>query len=177
LSGLLAAPLTAWAGGDTGFYLGGGVGQSTIKVDSRSGGNQFKYDDTDSAYKAIVGYNFGIIPLIDLAVEGSYVDFGKIDKSTPFGPSDANASGFDVFGVGALTFGPLGVFAKVGQINWDSDVTFAGVKYSNSGTDSAWGVGARFQLSSFTIRGEYEKFNVSDLNDLSMFSVSALYTF
>ena len=70
---LVSAP--AFAGGDSGFYLGAGVGQASFgNVDL--GGSSISFDGSDTSYKAIVGYNFGIIPLFDLGVEASYVSFG-----------------------------------------------------------------------------------------------------
>ncbi|MGD8573158.1 MAG: outer membrane beta-barrel protein, partial [Gammaproteobacteria bacterium] len=112
--GFSVMPLTVWAGGDSGFYVGGGVGNSTIKVDQKdTSGVNFNFDGNDAGYKVILGYNIGIIPLIDLGVEGSYVSFGKIEDTTANGPADAKATGFDAFGVGALTFGPFAVFGKM----------------------------------------------------------------
>jgi opacity protein-like surface antigen len=171
-------PLAVQAGGDSGFYVGGGVGSSTIKGDGTDlNGTKFKFDNDDTGYKVIVGYNFGIIPLIDLGVEGSYVDFGEINDSTPVGRADAEATGYDAFGVGALTFGPFGVFAKAGAIKWDSKTSLGQTSEKDSGTDAAYGVGARFQLLSFSIRAEYEVFDVDGVDDLTLASVSALYTF
>jgi hypothetical protein len=172
--GIFIMPLSAWAGGESGFYVGGGVGNSSMKVDQNTDGVNFNFDGNDAGYKVILGYNFGIIPLIDLGVEGSYVSFGKIEDAG----SSAKATGFDGFGVGALTFGPFAVFGKVGMIKWDADTTLAGAgTASDSGTDPAYGIGARFQLFSFSVRAEYEVFDVEGLKDLSMFSASALYTF
>lgn len=177
-AGLFAMPFATWAGGDSGFYIGAGIGNSKIEADARDqNGDKFKVDGDDTGYKLIAGYNFGLIPLVDLGVEASYVDFGKIDDNTPLGRGDAKASGYDAFGVGALTFGPFAVFAKAGAIKWDSETTVAQNRLNDSGTDAAYGVGARFQLFSFSIRGEYEVFDVSGLKDLTMLSLSALYTF
>ena len=172
-------PLSAWAGGDSGLYLGGGVGQSAIEVDTADpgGGQKFVFDGTDNAFKVIIGYNIGIIPLLDLGVEASYVDFGKIEETSAGRQANAEATGFDGFGVAALTFGPFGVFAKAGAINWDSDTTLGGTGVSDSGTDPAYGIGVRFQLLSISIRAEYEVFDVEGLQDLTLMSASALYTF
>lgn len=175
--GMFALPQLALAGGDSGFYIGGGVGNSAIKVDRTIENVNYSYDGTDAGYKVILGYNFGLIPLIDLGVEGSYVSFGKIEDTTSQGAVDAKATGFDGFGVGALTFGPFAVFGKMGMIRWSADTTVPGATVSDSGTDPAYGLGARFQLFSFSVRAEYELFDVEGLKDLSMFSVSALYTF
>jgi len=176
--GLFTMPLVAWAGGKSGFYLGGGIGQSRMKVDTTNvSGDEFKFDGNDTGYKIIAGYNFGLIPLLDLGVEGSYVDFGKISNSTLLGTANTKTTGFDGFGVAALTFGPLGVFGKVGVIRWNTDVTLLGATASESGSDGAYGVGVRFQLKAISLRAEYEVFDVSKLKDLSMASVSVLYTF
>lgn len=175
--GMLVMPLTVWAGGQSGFYVGAGGGQSSMEADATNPSGSFNFDDSATGYKVIVGYNFGIIPLLDLGVEGSYVDFGKISGTSALGSSEAKAKGYDAFAVGALTFGPFAVFAKAGAIQWDTDVTLGGTVSSDSGTDAAYGVGVRFQLSSFSLRAEYEVFDVSSLKDLSMASVSVLYTF
>jgi hypothetical protein len=157
----LAVPTAAIAGSDSGFYIGAGVGDATIK---NSG-----FDESDSAYKIIAGYNIGFIPLIDFAVEGSYVDFGNPSTTTV----SAEATGFDAFGLVGLNFGPVGVFAKAGAINWDLKTNTGP---DSSGTDPAYGIGAKFSFLSFAVRAEYEVFEF-DSTDVDMVSVSATYTF
>jgi len=59
-------------------------------------------------------------------------------------------------------------------ISWDVDSNFESSS-SDSGTDPAYGLGARFAIGSFSVRAEYE---VYDLDiDLDMVSVSGVYTF
>jgi outer membrane immunogenic protein len=161
----LGMPATVFAGADSGFYIGAGAGNATVKDDN--------FDESDSAYKLFGGYNIGFIPLVDFAVEASYVDFGK--------PSTSNASvdltGVNAFGLAGLSFGPFGIFAKAGMINWNADSTFGSASSSDSGTDSAYGIGARFAIGPLSVRAEYEKYDVSGVNDLDMVSVSAIYTF
>lgn len=162
----------AMAGGESGFYIGGGVGQATIKADGTvPGGGDFDGDDT--AWKAIVGYNFGVVPLIDLAVEGSYVDFGAPDDSG----AEVELTGWDAFGLVGLNLGPVGLFAKAGVLAWDSDAKAGGLSDSSSDTDAAFGVGARVQLFSITGRVEFEYFDVGEVDDVYLISASALYTF
>lgn len=155
-SALLITPAISLAGADSGFYIGGGVGDASIEEGA--------FDESDSAYKVIAGYNIGFIPFVDFAVEGSYVDFGS--------PGDIDATGFDAFGLAGLNFGPVGIFAKAGAIAWDLD----GTSVSDSGTDPAYGIGARFQLFNFAVRAEYEVFEF-DTADVDMVSVSATFTF
>ncbi|WP_455220224.1 outer membrane beta-barrel protein [Kaarinaea lacus] len=167
---------TAVAGSDSGFYLGGSIGQSTIKgtgQDPTSG--DFTFNEQDAGYKIFAGYNFGIIPLIDLAVEGSYVDFGNPSTSIPgVGSVELGLTGWDAFGLGALTFGPFSVFGKMGLISWDSDSSLGG---SDSGSDPAYGLGAKFILGSLAIRAEYEYFDINELSDLYMLSAGVSWTF
>ncbi len=155
----LLMPATAFAGADSGFYIGAGAGGTSVKDTG--------FDESDSGFKAIAGYNIGFIPFVDFAVEGSYVDFGTFGSSP-----GVDATGLDAFGLVGLNFGPVGIFAKAGAIKWD----ISGTGFSDSGTDPAYGIGARFQLFSISIRAEYEVFQF-DTADADMVSVSAIFTF
>lgn len=167
--GALMASLAASAA-DNGIYLGAGIGRSDIEVDSDAvSGIGFNGDDT--AWKLIAG----IRPLDWLAVEASYVDLGK--------PKDdgikIDADAFTAFAVGLLPVGPVDVFAKAGLINYDAkgSVSNVGEVVDDDGTEFAYGGGVQFRLLSLSIRGEYEKFDVKDLDDVNMISISVTYTF
>lgn len=157
-------PTAVVAGADSGFYIGAGVGDASIKDSD--------FDASDSAYKIFGGYNIGFIPLVDFAVEASYVDFGKPSTSA----GSVEATGLNAFGLAGLSFGPFGVFAKAGMLSWDSDATFGTSNTSESGSDPAYGLGARFAIGSFSVRAEYEVYDL-DGADLDMVSVSGAYTF
>ena len=159
----LGVPAAAVAGTDSGFYIGAGVGDASVK--------EADFDASDSAYKIFGGYNIGFIPLVDFAVEASYVDFGK--PSTTAG--SVEISGVNAFGLAGLSFGPFGIFAKAGMINWDADSTFGSTTSSESGTDPAYGVGARLAFGSFAVRAEYEVYDLDA--DLDMVSISGVFTF
>jgi hypothetical protein len=160
----LGLPTLAVAGADSGFYIGAGVGDASVKDSG--------FDESDSAYKIFGGYNFGVIPLVDLAVEASYADFG----SPSVGGTSVEVSGLDAFGLAGLSFGPFGIFAKAGVISWDADVTGATTS-SKSGTDSAYGIGARFAIGSFAVRAEYEYFDLESDLEVGMASISGVFTF
>ncbi len=176
---MLLTTQSALAGEDSGFYVGGSLGRSNLNIDDVDDidTNDFEIDDDDNAYKIMVGFNLGIIPLIDLAVEAAYRDFGEFQGRSVLGNTEAEADSIDVFGLAALTFGPLAVFGKVGFVDWNVDTAIDDRNIDQSGSDAAYGVGARFQLGSFAIRGEYEAFEIGDSNDLSMLSVGLTYTF
>jgi outer membrane immunogenic protein len=97
------------AGNKTGPFIGGSLGYATTGVSE----GQYNFDDDDIGFKIFGGYNFGFIPLLDLAVEGSYVDFGQASSSGIIN-QEVDVSGWDVFGLAALNLGPIGVFGKVG---------------------------------------------------------------
>lgn len=162
LSGLfLTMPGTAYAGADSGFYIGAGAGDASIKEGA--------FDESDSAYKILAGYNIGFIPFVDFAVEGSYVDFGNPGTST----NNVEVTGWDAFGLAGLNFGPVGIFAKAGAMKWDLS---SNTGFSDSGTDPAYGIGAKFSFLSFAVRAEYEVFEF-DTADSDMVSISAIFTF
>jgi len=167
------------AGSESGFYLGGSLGSSTIKAKGQTPtGDDFDFNEDDSAYKLFAGYNFGIIPLLDLAVEGGYVDFGNPSSTLTNGARiEYDLAGWDVQGLAALTFGPFSVFGKAGIFAWDYDVAIDDFKASNSGSDPVYGLGAKMQFGSLSVRAEYEYFDVSQLNDVYLTSIGLSYTF
>ena len=179
LTSVLFLTNTAMAGSDSGLYIGGSIGQATVKASGQTpGGDDFDYSEDDGGYKIFVGYNFGVIPLIDLAVEGSYVDFGNPSSTLSSGDFlEVDLTGWDAFGLAALTFGPFSVFGKMGLISWDSDVRLGNTTISNSDTDPAYGLGAKLVLGSLALRAEYEYFDISDFSDVYMASVGLSFTF
>lgn len=175
----LSISVSAIAGKDSGIYIGGSLGNTSLDVAIAEAGEGFSFDDNDMGYKVFAGYNFGLVPMFDLAVEGSYVDFGEISTSLPDPfPVDSLEIGltaFDLFGVAALNFGPIGVFGKVGHVWWETESSIP--DFDESSNDMAYGVGARFQFGSMAVRAEYEMFDVEGDVDLDFFSVGISWTF
>ncbi len=136
-------------------------------------GSSINFNGDDAGYKAMIAYNSGIGPLVDLAVEAAHVNFGKPDD----GGVTIDADGFAAFGLAGVTLGPVGIFGKVGGFRRDAKASSGGESVSDSGTDAAYGAGERFQIAWFQIRAEYEYFDVSSANDVSLLSASLLYTF
>ncbi len=165
----LLLPSVAMAGAESGVYLGAGAGNSNIK----GAVDEANFDADATGYKLILGYNFGLVPLIDLAIEGAYVDMGKETS----GGIEYSQTSFNGFGLLGLSFGPIGFFAKAGLAAWDADTRIGGIKSTESGTDPVYGIGARVQMFKLSGRIEYEYYDQSNFNDVSMTSVSLLYTF
>ncbi len=168
LLSVLVLPLTAHAGAESGVYFGVGVGDTNIK--GPLDGDDLEFDST--GYKLLLGYNFGVIPLIDLAIEGAYVNLGdESSRRTEFEQTSWNG-----FGLAGLSFGPIGIFAKAGLAAWDAETRVGSVKVSESDTDPVYGIGGRLQLGAFSARLEYEYYDQSNFDDVSMASISFLYT-
>ena len=169
LSGLCISRVDA-AGG---LYLGAGLGQATIK--ESAGGATF--DASDAAYKAFVGYRFNLIPIIDLAVEGGYIDFGKPSQTLSGQNVQFKLHGYDAAALLIFPLGPIDLYGKVGMLSWKADVTPSGTGSSTSGSDPFYGVGVGFYIWKIGIRAEYERYNIKDTDTVQMYSLSALFQF
>lgn len=172
---LLVTSGTASAGSDSGLYVGASVGSSQLDYDDDLPDvGEVEFDDDDTGYKIFAGYNLGLIPLVDLAVEGAYVDFGDFKGEVGgTGGNKLDVNGWTGAGLAGIKLGPVGLFAKAGFINWDSDADQVG---SDDGTDPLYGVGARVTLFSLQVRAEYERYDL-DRFDIDYFSLGAAFTF
>lgn len=173
----LAAGLAALTANavDNGIYLGGSVGEASVKFDDRFDGVRATYDASSTGYKLIGGWRF----LDWLSVEANYLDLGQGDDKVLGEKIETDVSGISVAAVGFLPIGPVDLFARVGAIAWEADIEAPGlgVRGSDDGTDLAYGVGAQFRVWSLSIRGEYERFEIADADTVDMISVGVTWTF
>jgi opacity protein-like surface antigen len=160
---------------DNGIYLGAGIGQGGVQFDESINGDRIDFDADDTAFKLIAGWRF----LDWLSVEANYVDLGSASDRIEGIDIETDVSGVSLAAVGFLPLGPVDLFAKVGAVNWDADVTARGlgISGSDSGTDLAYGAGAQFRVWSLSIRGEYEIFDVADVDTVDLISLSVTWTF
>jgi opacity protein-like surface antigen len=174
VTGLLALSTGAQAA-DNGIYIGVGVGQSTVEIDDVGGVNNFDFEGEDVGYKVIAG----IRPLDWLAFEANYVNFGEPDDTLAGQRLRSEGDGIGAYALGLLATGPVDLFAKAGVISWDSELTNPqlGRIADDDGTDLAYGAGVQFRLLSLGVRAEYEIFDIDDVDDANMISVSVTYTF
>lgn len=176
---LLGVSVGCFAGSDSGIYVGGSIGSTSTSF-AYDMENDFDSDDT--GYKIFAGYNFGLLPLIDIAVEGSYINFGEASGDLADVSLTSETTAWDVFGLAGFNMGPVGVFGKLGLVAWDSETLVKGVsdiedgKDDGSGSDLAYGIGAKMQLMSISVRAEYEVFDIENV-DTDMISIGAAFTF
>jgi len=190
-----AASTTALADDPLGFYLGAGVGYSTIRSDDPSYGLPAYYNDHQTAWKAIAG----IRPISIVGAEVEYLDFGQPSRHY-YGFNGYSTNGFDshpraavLYGVGYLPI-PVpffDVFGKAGVARLQTDVTtvtsncpsgtncVAPPTYSrHNETDNkfAYGVGVQSKVWGVAFRAEYERIS-SQFGDPDALTVSATWTF
>jgi OOP family OmpA-OmpF porin len=175
---LAAGPVSA----KNGFYVGGSFGQTTLKInDFNLDLEEFDYKADSTSYKIILGYRF----MGFLAVEGSYIDFGKLSDSmdTIEGTVrvENDLKGFDAFAMGMLPLGIADIFAKVGFVSWDSDIQAAIGEIiefdTESGTDLVFGIGAQVRFKGLAVRAELEYFDIADADSVYLISLGATFTF
>lgn len=181
------APLGAAQAADSGFYIGGSVGQSALEAptnDVELPELPTEFDENDTAWKVFAGYKWQL-PLFNLGVEGGYVNFGKPGTSfevdsTPV-TLEAEPTGVNLWATGGVAVGPVDLYAKLGYVFWDIEATISdGIdseSVSDDGSDIGYGVGGRLNLGRFGIRLEYETYDVEDTDNLSMWSLGAEYRF
>jgi hypothetical protein len=168
---------------DSGFYVGGSIGQATLEIPYDIT-DVPDFDEDDTGYKLFAGYNWNM-GLLNLGVEGGYIDFGSPSAALDVDTSlKVDADGLNLVGMGGLNFGPFDVYAKAGWVSWDASLSIAGIdpgfglgSLSEDGTDLMYGLGARFALGNLHIRGEWEEFDIEDSDRVYMFSLGVAWQF
>lgn len=186
---------------DSGFYLGGNVGQSRARLNEQKIINDvipapiphaFIDDNTiDGGYKLFGGYQFNRY----FALEGGYFDLGEFQFYNSVGPAGTYNANMQVRGVnldvvGYLPFTEkLSAFARLGvnyALTQDTFVSGApnviGGKLSDRATFPKAGVGLEYKLNdSWALRADAERYRVSngltDHDNIDLYSVGVVYRF
>lgn len=172
---------------DSGFYIGGGVGQFNLKLDDVDQTDEAieRLDDDDTAWKAFVGYRFNSF----FALEAAYVDFGRpsdrFETAGSSGDFTADISGFAPYVIGTIPLGPLELFGKIGYYFYDVDAsvdlddpTFPDFDSSSSEQDLTWGggIGMTF-FEHLNARLEYERIDSDVIDDADAIWFSGQWRF
>ena len=170
---LLSGLPVSYAHAASGLYLGAGLGQATVKDDTGSG----NFDASDAAFKVFAGYRFNLIPIIDLAAEVGYTDFGKPSQDIGGQRAQFKLHGFDAAGLLIFPLGPIDLYGKAGVLSWSLDATAAGTTSSKTGSDPFYGAGIGFYLWKVGIRAEFEQYKIKDVDRVQMYTLNALFQF
>jgi OOP family OmpA-OmpF porin len=183
---ITSAPLLAQ---DTGFYLGGSLGQSKAK--DACGSAARSCDDKDTAWKLFGGYQINR----NFAAEFGYTDLGKATASGVVSgvnvTADFEANAWELVGIGSIPFGRISPYGKLGlyrgEVKGRAIGTLGGTTLTANGkdtnTDLTFGLGVKFDFTThIAIRGEwqrYQKMGGNDVgkSDVDVISVGATYRF
>jgi OmpA-OmpF porin, OOP family len=168
-----------------GWYGGVSIGQTKDNdsaADLRSIGFSGNVDDKDTGWKVFVGNQFNQ----NAAIEFGYVDLGEVTGSGTYlglpASVSAEVKGFNMALIGILPVSnEFAVLGRIGLFRWDADATanvagFPG-SASDTGTDLAFGVGAKYDFGkNVGLRVEWERFDV-DEGDVDMLSVGLAFKF
>jgi opacity protein-like surface antigen len=194
-AGACAVSTAALADNPVGFYLGAGVGYSTIRSDDSNYGLPGYYNDHQTAWKVIAG----VRPISIVGAEFEYIDFGQ--PGNYHGYNSFNNNGLDshpraaaLFGVGYLPL-PIpffDVYGKAGVARLQTDVTTITAlvtcpvnspncppifsRQNQTDNKFAYGVGVQSKVWGVAFRAEYERIS-SQFGDPDALMVSATWTF
>jgi Outer membrane protein beta-barrel domain len=171
LLGALGIPaLSVHAADATGIYLGAGIGQSTLEDDDLSAS---AFDESDTAWKAFLGYHLDFIPVVKAALEVGYRDLGNPAAAG----STVEIRGWDYSALVGIGLGPIEVFGRLGQMKYDFTTSGVPSPTETDGTANILGAGLSFVISKVGVRAEYEQIDIDELDDAAMVSLSAMLQF
>lgn len=169
------------AAAESGFFMGGSLGTAAVEANVNDGivlpDPAPVFDEDDFGWKFLAGYDFALSDAFSLGIEGGYVDLGSPSADVVTVPISLDPTGLNLYGTAGVDIGPVGLFAKYGLIDWEVDGNIGGIDFKDDGNDPAYGVGVRFNLGSVEIRGEYEIFDISDAEDVTLLSAGIVVRF
>lgn len=169
---LLAAP--ALADENSGLYLGAGLGDFSSEIDSIDDVN-IDFDEDSDAKRFFAGWRFNRI----LAVQLDYLDFGDSTAAFDLLSIESEATGIAPSVVATLPLGPVELFARAGWLFYDLEVSTGGERlFDDNGNDFVYGGGVGITvLERLALRAEYERIEISELDQAEAVWVTAAWRF
>jgi hypothetical protein len=135
-----------------GFYIGGSVGEASVKLEDNDSFADFEGDDT--GYKFIAGYR-----IIDwVAVEANYAHYGEAQDRVLGFDFETELKAFSVSGLGMLPLGKFDLFGRLGIARVEG--TFRSLNFPIADSDDdfqpMFGLGAQYRHNDLGIRVEWE---------------------
>jgi len=163
---------------DAGFYIGAGGGYASIedRADNPAGGT-LNFDSQGTLYKAFVGYRARTLPLLDLAAEAAWVDYGRASQTVQGQNLEYRVRGGEAAGLAIVPLGIIDLYGKAGLLSWSSSRNVGGTTRNNSGTNGFYGVGMEFRADKLGVRAEYDYYDVSAVDRLRTYTLSLVIRF
>lgn len=167
----LLAPAGAGAQ-DTGFYLGGSLGQA--RYPEFCDPSALTCEDTDRAWKLFAGVSVNKY----IGLEATYLDFGEA-KGTIAGPREVilGQTAMGIAAVASLELAPrFSLFGKLGRVRTEQETPSSASGTTKRKTnESHYGLGAKFDLlPNWAVRAEWERMEETKQE---MMSVGVEYRF
>jgi OOP family OmpA-OmpF porin len=170
---LALSPLTALA--DSGFYVGGSVGSSSLSNDF----DGFEVDTDSTAFRLIAGWQLNDF----FSLEGGYHNFGELEQSfiDDGDPIDISlqADGFTLGGTGSIPLGEtFALFGRAGAFFWDGDAEINDITEARpEDTNLYYGGGAKFAITDrFSLLGDWTRYELED-TESDVISLGFTYRF
>jgi hypothetical protein len=173
---ILIAAVTAsnaLAQNSSGLYVGLGYGDFASQIDT-IGDVDIDFDADDDAFKLFAGWRFNPY----LAAELNYIDFGAPAATVDALAIRADATGWAPYVIATLPLGNWELFAKGGLVFYDAEVRANGFGIADRGRDVAYGGGVGLTLlERLHLRAEYERLEISELDEAEAVWISASWRF
>lgn len=174
LAGLLAALFASCAAAaDRGFYVGAGYGEATVE-DQDSG---VRFDASNRSYRAFLGYRLRAARFLDLAAEGTYIDFGSGSETVQGRTWQYHLRGGELAGLAIVPLGILDLYGKAGVVSWSSTRSIDGANLDRSGTNTLYGAGIGFNAGRLGVRADWNRYDLSGFERVETHTLSFVLRF
>ena len=166
-------------GNRKGFYLGAGLGDFSTGIDNPTATNlrnsNLDFGSNNDSTKVFAGWRFNRF----FSAQFDYTNFGESNADLATGHITANTKGYTPSIVGTLPLGPVELFARAGLIFYNLDVNSDTKNFvDSSGHDPLYGAGIGLTIAKrLALRAEYERINISRLNDANAVWLTAAWRF
>ena len=178
-----AAPAAYAQDANSGFYLGGGIGQFNAQIDDidQVDNTVDGWDEDDTAYKFFGGYRMNNF----LAFELAYINLGEPSgRVVPGRNVDASVDGFAPYVVGTFPIGKwFEVYGRLGYYFYDATVGVEDeidgrAEFDEESEDLVYGAGIGANIGErLNVRFEYERFDLQGVDDADSLWLTAAWKF
>lgn len=142
---------------------GGGIRAQGVYIGAAAGGGWLKtadgeFDDVDVAYKFIGGYRAR-----HFAIEIDYRSLGSVSGALE--GLQSKTTGYQPSALLMLPLGPVDIYGRGGAFFWKNKVSVGDISAEIDGTAFGFGGGLALRVGSFSLRAEYEKELIEELNN------------
>jgi hypothetical protein len=158
---------------DRGFYVGAGYGEAAVE-DQDSG---VRFDAINRSYRAFLGYRLRAARFLDLAAEGTYIDFGAGSQTVQGRTWQYHLRGGELAGLVIVPLGLLDLYAKAGAVSWSSTRSIDGANLDRSGTNTLYGAGIGINVGQLGVRADWNRYDLSGFERVETHTLSFVLRF